>query len=237
MQTGLATQLRVIPIGDSHPNFPNFSRYDPSAKSWNFEWRQWLSALRRHPISRTIEDPRDYRTTADRRDLLIVRELQRNARATFAEMAPVLGISLQGVKYHFDKKLVPSGIVKYFGFDITPYPHDLSAAHQILLNFTNKPSLNRFFSSMNEMFFIQDVAKVLKSNSLLIRTYVPQNQVPSMFSLFSELAKQRVLQTYSAVRLSSPEEENQTVQPALFVDQKGWMFDARKYNSELSKRR
>ena len=237
IQTGLATQLRVIPTGDPYPNFPNFSRYDPSAKSWSFEWRQWLSTLKRRAVSKTIEDPTDYRTTADRRDLLIVRELQKNARATFAEMGPVLGISLQGVKYHFDKKLVPSGIVKYFGFDITPYPHDLSAAHQILLSFTNRTCLNRFFSSLNEMFFIQDVAKVLKSNSLLARTYVPQNQVPRMFSLFSELAKERVLQTYSAVRLGAPEAERQTVQPGLFVDQKGWMFDSRKYNSDLSKLR
>lgn len=236
-QIGLVTQLRVIPTGDSRPNFPNFSYYDPSEKLWRFDWRGWLSTLKRRTFSRTIEDPADYRTMVDRRDLLIVRELQRNARATFAQMAPVLGISLQGVKYHFDKKLVPSGIVKYFGFDITPYPHDLSARHEIILNFTNRLALNRFYSSMTEMFFVQDAAKVLKSNSLLIQTYVPQNQVRGMFDLFSELAKARILQSYSAVRLSSADGERQTVQPALFADQKGWEFDIRKYSSDLSKLR
>lgn len=69
--------------------------------------------------------------------MLIVKELEKNGRKSFAELAPLLGISLQGVKYHYDKKLVPTGIVNYFGFDVLPYPETVSAYHEILLKFRN----------------------------------------------------------------------------------------------------
>jgi len=59
--------------------------------------------------------------------MLIVRELEKDGRKSFAELAPLLGISLQGVKYHYDKKLIPTAIVKYFGFDILPYPEEVAA--------------------------------------------------------------------------------------------------------------
>jgi hypothetical protein len=152
-------------------------------------------------------------------------------------MAPVLGISLQGVKYHFDKKLVPSGIVQQFGFDITPYPHDISANHEVMLVFANKLAMNQFFSLLRELFFVQGVTKILKSNALLIRTYVPQSQLRNMFDFFSELARARILQSYSAIRLSVTGGEVQTILPELFKDQKGWDFDVRKISSDLSKLR
>jgi len=236
MQIGVATQIRVIPTGDSYPNFPNFSYYDASAKAWRFDWNRWISALKRRGIEQVVEDPSDYRTIVDKRDLLIVQEMQNDGRATFADMAPVLGISLQGVKYHYDKKLAPSGIVRNFGFDVIPYPSGISARHIVTLAFTNRAALNRFFSSLREMFFVEEISKVLKSNTLIARTYVPQTQVRSMFAFFSELARARILHTYSAVRLTA-DGETQTVQPQLFVNQHGWEFNGRRYNAELSKLR
>lgn len=237
IQMRLATQIRVIPTGNSYPNFPNFSYYNASSKEWRFEWDKWISGLKRHSITRSVEDPSDYHTAVDKRDLLIVQELQNNARATFADMAPVLGISLQGVKYHYDKKLVPSGIVKNFGFDVVPYPNGISAQHIVSLTFANKPAMNRFFSAIPELFFVEEASKALKSNTLIIRTYVPQTQVRSMLAFFSELAKARLLHTYSTVRLNPADTEVQTIQPDLFVNQHGWVFDSRRYNSQLSKLR
>jgi DNA-binding Lrp family transcriptional regulator len=184
-----------------------------------------------------IEDPHDYRTIIDERDLLIVRELQKNARATFADMAPILGISLQGVKYHFDKKLVPTGIVKHFGFDITLYPDDVSATHVAMLVFTNKPAMNQFYSVVGDLFFVQGLSKVLRNNALLIRTCVPQSQLGRMFDFYSELAKSRILQTYQTVRLNVAGEEVQTIDPELFKNEMGWTWNNRKITSALSKLR
>ena len=91
---------------------------------------------------------------ADEKDLMIVKELEMDARKSFAEIAPLLGISLQGVKYHYDRKLVPTEIVKYFGFDVWPYPEEVSAYHEILLKFPRSEEMNRFYSLLGELFFV-----------------------------------------------------------------------------------
>lgn len=234
-QMRLVTQQRVIPTGDFYPNFPNFRHFDPAAKEWKFEWNKWLTNLKKTKPTKTIEDPHDYQTAVDKRDLLIVRELERNARTTFADMAPVLGISLQGVKYHFDKKLVPSRIVQHFGFEIKPYPKETSANHEVILEFANRVAMNRFFSMMSELFWVQGASKILRSNALLVRTYIPQCQLQGMFDFFSELARAGIIQSYSSVRLSVASREIQTILPEHFKNQQGWVFDARKLNSDLSK--
>jgi len=230
----LVTQCKTILTGEYIPNFPDFGYYNPAINQWSFAWNKWLDGLKRKP-SKTIEDPTGYAVCADKKDLLIVKELQKNARRSFADLAPILGISLQGVKYHFDKKLIPSGIVKYYGFDVWPYPEEVSAYHEILLEFPNKQAMNRFFSLVDELFFVLGVAKVLRQNALFVRTYTLQTQVPSLFAFLSQMARQRLLETYSSVRQSFISREAQSVSYELFEDGIGWTFDLRKRLSELSK--
>ncbi len=230
----LIRECRIIPTGQYIPNFPNFKYYDPVSNRWTFDWRRWLIALKRKPTE-TIEDPERYVTRADKKDIMIVKELEKNARTSFADMAPLLGISLQGVKYHYDKKLVPTGIVKYFGFDVWPYPEEVSACHEVLLEFSSKLAMNRFFSMANELFFVFGVAKVLRRDALMIRTYILQNQVWSMFAFLSEMAKQGILESYSAVRQDFAGRETQSISYELFDEEKGWTFDLEKCLSELSK--
>ena len=230
----LVTQCKTILTGEYIPNFPAFRYYNPATNQWSFAWNKWLDGLKRKP-SKIIEDPPSYAVRSDRKDLLIVRELQKNARRSFADLAPILGISLQGVKYHFDKKLVPSGIVKNYWFDVWPYPEEVSAYHEILLEFPNKEAMNRFFSLVDELFFVLGVAKILRQNALLVRTYVVQAQVPSLFAFLSQMAQRGLLESYSTVRQSFSRGEAQSISCELFEDGIGWTFDLKKRLSELSK--
>ena len=233
----LSTHQRIISVGDYVPNFPNFSYYNSNTKEWRFEWDKWFSAIKRLKPTKTIEDPDDYPLVADRKDLLIVRELEKNARTSFAAMSPVLGISLQGVKYHYDKKLSPSGTVQHFELQVIPYANNVSAYHEVMLEFANRLSMNRFFSLLGELFFVLGVTKALHTNSLVVRTYIPQSQLYSMFDFFSEMAKARILKSYSAVRLNFVGRETQQIPYELFDNEKGWAFNFRNCISKLSKLR
>jgi DNA-binding Lrp family transcriptional regulator len=167
--------------------------------------------------------------------MLIVRELEKDGRKSFAELAPLLGISLQGVKYHYDKKLVPAGIVKYFGFDVLPFPEEVSAYHEILLTFKNAREMNKFYSLMGELFFVLGVAKVLRQNALLIRTYTLQTRVPSLFTFLSEMAQEGHIESYSAIRQNLVAGHAQTIPYELYDRETGWNYDLKKYMAELSK--
>jgi len=233
-ELGLVTKLTIIPTGEYIPNFPNFSYYHPANNEWTFQWGSWLAALNKKPTE-TIEDPESYEIRADEKDMLIVKELEKNGRKSFAELAPLLGISLQGVKYHYDKKLIPAGIVKYFGFDVLPYPKEVSAYHEILLNFRNSQDMNRFFSLMRELFFVLGVSKVLSRNELVVRTYTLQNLVPSLFAFLSEMAREGHLESYSAIRQNFVDRDVQTISYELYSEDEGWDFNLKKKLAELSK--
>ena len=233
-ELGLVTKPTIIPTGEYIPNFPNFSYYHPANNEWTFQWGSWLAALNKKPTE-TIEDPESYEIRADEKDMLIVKELEKNGRKSFAELAPLLGISLQGVKYHYDKKLIPAGIVKYFGFDVLPYPKEVSAYHEILLNFRNSQDMNRFFSLMRELFFVLGVSKVLSRNELVVRTYTLQNLVPSLFAFLSEMAREGHLESYSAIRQNFVDRDVQTISYELYSEDEGWDFNLKKKLAELSK--
>jgi DNA-binding Lrp family transcriptional regulator len=233
-EMNLIAKSSLILTGDYVPNFPNFSYYNPSNNEWAFQWARWLSSLGKKPTD-TIEDPAGYDIRANKKDMIIVKELQKNGRKSFAELAPLLGISLQGVKYHYDKKLVPAGIVKYFGFDVLPYPEEVSAYHEILLDFKNSREMNKFYSLMRELFFVLGIAKALNRNTLLVRTYTLQNRVPSLFSFLSEMAQEGHIESYSAIRQNFVARDCQTISYELYDEETGWSFDLKKYRAELSK--
>lgn len=230
----LITKLTIISTGEYIPNFPNFSYYNPVKNEWTFRWRHWLVGVSKKPTE-TIDDPENYDIRADKKDMLIVKELEKNGRKSFAELSPLLGISLQGVKYHYDKKLVPTGIVKYFGFDILPYPKEVSAYHEILLKFKNSQDMNRFFSLMRELFFVLGVAKILNQNGLVVSTYTVQDRVPSLFSFLSAMTQAGHLETYSAIRQNFVDGQAQTIPYNLYDQESGWDFNLKKYSAELSK--
>jgi len=230
----LITKLSIIPTGEYIPNFPNFNYYNPAKNEWTFKWSPWLTAMSRKPTE-IIADPESYDLRADKKDLLIVKELEKNARKSFAELSPLLGISLQGVKYHYDKKLVPAGIVRYFAFDVRPYPEEVSAYHQIVLNFKNTQDMNRFFSLVRELFFVVGVAKILNRNGLVVGTYILQNLVPSLYTFLSEMAQEGHLESYSAIRQNLVDGDDQTIPYELYDEEKGWDFNLKKYSAELSR--
>ncbi len=233
----LVSRLRVIMTGGYFPNFPNFDYYKPSTRQWTFEWDKWLTTLKRNSPSKTIEDPESYPVLVDRKDLLIIKELEKNARRSFADLAPILGISLQGVKYHFDRKLSRNGIVQHYGFDIVPYPMEVSAYHEAMLEFPNAKAMNKFVSIVKELFFVLGISKVLRRNALLVRTYILESQLQNMFAFFSEMAKAGLLESYSSIRLNFADRHMQTISYELFDEKKGWTFDVQKCLSALSKLR
>jgi DNA-binding Lrp family transcriptional regulator len=233
-ELGLITQSKIILTGDYVPNFPGFKYYDSVSNQWTFRWSRWLAMLKKES-SKTIRDPADYTVLMDKKDILILKELEKNARRSLTDLAPLLGMSLQGVKYRYDKKLVPSGSVKYTAFDVLPYPEEVSACHEVLLKFTSGRAMNKFFSLVDELFFVLGVAKVLRENSLMVRTYTLQSQVANLFAFISQMAEEGMLESYSAIRQDFTGREVQTISYELFDDEAGWTFDLRKCLLDLSK--
>jgi len=222
---GLISRYQIIPTSDYFPNFPNFKYYNPRVKSWAYPWEKWLSSLRKIEPDETFEDPDGYPLLADKKDVLIIKELERNIRRRFSELTPMLGMTLQGVKYRYDRRLKPAGLIGPVGFDVYPYPAEISAFHEVMLEFADRNAMNKFYSLVDEMFFVHGVAKILGRNAIIARTYVAQPQVSNMFAFFSEIAKAGLVSSYSPIRMSFAGRQAQTISYELFDDEEGWQFN------------
>jgi DNA-binding Lrp family transcriptional regulator len=234
VETGLITRFKIIYTGDSRPNFPNFEYYDPGSKRWSFKWTQWLEGVKKQKVDRAIEDLESYRMFVDVKDLLIVKELEKNARKPLAEISPMLGLSVTAVKYRHDK-LVSSGVTEEYALDVHAFPVEISAYHEVMLNFASSQGMNRFCSFLGQLPFVLSVAKVLKRNALLVRTYIPETQLMNMFTFLSQLTNAGFLTSYSSLRLNFAGRKTQTISYELYDDENGWMVNLERCASELTK--
>jgi DNA-binding Lrp family transcriptional regulator len=237
VKSGLITRFEIIPTGDQQPNFPAFKYYNPAANRWTIPWERWLNTLKKIKPQRSILDPENYPVLADKKDLLIVKELEKNGRRRYSDLTSMLEMTLPGVKYRYDRRLVPNGIVGNFALEVHPYPPEVSAYHEVMLEFTSSSSLNKFVSLIGDLFFIIGFSKVLRKNTLMIRTTILQSQLLNMFDFFSEMAKARILNSFSSVRLDFSARRTQTISYELFDDEKGWTFDLSRCLTELRRLR
>jgi DNA-binding Lrp family transcriptional regulator len=233
-RNGLIDNLQVIRVGDIFPLNLNFQYYNVADRTWTFTWDKWFEKLMRFKAIRRIDDPANYTLVADKHDLFIVKELQKNARIRLAELARMMGMTLPGVKYHYDK-MMARDVCKHFWIEVFPCPIEVSAVYDLMLDFVSRESMNRFFSFINNLFFLIDVTKVIGKNSLLVRAYIPEMQVSNMFQFLSQLASRRTLTSYSALRLRFETRASQTISHELFDEKKGWIFDYAKCAAELKK--
>jgi DNA-binding Lrp family transcriptional regulator len=233
-RNGLVDNLEVIRVGDMLPLSLNFQYYDTVDQTWRFAWDKWFEKLMRLKAVRRIDDPTNYTRLVDKHDLFIVKELQKNGRTTLARLAPIMGMTLPGVKYHYDR-LVARGVCQHFTIDVFPFPIEVSAVYDIMLDFPSRERMSKFFSIVNNLFFFIDVTKVIGKNSLLLRAYIPEMQVSNMFQFLSELTRRKLLASYSALRLRFETRVRQTISYELFDEKKGWVFDYAKCLKELKK--
>jgi len=233
--SGLALKNSVVMIGDYLTNDVNYDYYDPSRKLWKFCWDKWLNGLMKRKPTETIEDPESYDVLVDRKDLVIIRELQIDARKKFVDLAKPLGITLQAVKYRYDKKLVKNGILGGSGLTIHPYPREIAAYYQIFCEFASAPKMNRFYSYLNELFFVVGRSKALKRNALVLRVAILESQVSNLFRFLSELCRRNILTSYSGLRLRYDTRERQVIPIELFDDKTGWKFDYGRSMAALKK--
>jgi DNA-binding Lrp family transcriptional regulator len=232
---GLVTNFNILYTADYVPNFPDFDYYTPDEYRWRFDWEGWLASLGEERPSATLDDPESYRVLADKKDLQIIEELEKDGRNSFVNIARIVGMTPQGVKYHYDEKLVPSGIAKHFQIRVLPFPVEVAAYHEIMLEFHSKKDLDKFFALVPKLFFVVGVAKILRRNAVMVQTWMLDSMVPKMFSFFSQMARAGFLKSYSAVRIDYASRHTQTISSELFDDEKGWIVDFEKCTNELAK--
>src|SRR2546428_225870 len=102
VSSGLATNYRIFWLGDYHSHIPNFEYYDFKKRAWRFDWPAWLSLFTKGKVGNVSEEKESSKDDFDKNDLLILKELMKDARKKLSELSQMIGMTLPAAKYRFD---------------------------------------------------------------------------------------------------------------------------------------
>lgn len=146
----------------------------------------------------------DFKTTLDEIGLKIIRELQKNARATFSEIGRLVGLSSPAVAERV-YKMEASGIISGYHAKINPgvLGHQIRAFITLTTKSKIYPEITAFAKTEKQ---IIECHHISGSESLIFK--VVANTIPGLDKLVEELG--RFGETKTAIVLSTPVEKEIT---------------------------
>ncbi len=231
---GLATSYRVFWLGEYDTNIANFDYFDLKKRVWKFNWPAWLKMFGEERKRQKVEEADVQKVSFDRNDLLILKELYKDARKKLTEFARLLGVTLPAAKYRFDN-LVRKGLIHDYWIHFLPYPPEVSDLLEVRLDFKGENVMNSREKLLQELPFILSHSRVKGASSLTTRVYIPRNEVNNLLTLFSALVRRKVLDRVSYLTLDPMTIENQTFSYEYYDDSAGWRYDNREYTDSLRK--
>lgn len=230
--SGIATSYRIFWLGDFRSKIPNFEYYDSKKKAWKFEWKTWLKFSPDEKHSEHTNETMVDKVSFDKNDLLILKELEKNARKKLSEFAQMIGVTLPAAKYRFDN-IVKKGLVQDYVIDILPYAPDVSELYEIRLDYPDENHLVAREKWLQRLPFVLNYSRIRGANSVTARMYMPRGEVNNLITLLSSWVREKVLDRFSYMALDPMTIEAQTFSYEQFDDTNGWHYDNREYLNAL----
>ncbi len=232
--SGLVSEYRIFWLGEFTSNIPNFEYFDLKRKTWKFTWPSWLKMFVDQAPTPKLEQTVSQKTNFDKNDLLILKDLTKDARTKLSDFAKLIGITLPAAKYRFDN-LVRKGLVQDWVISLLPYPPETSDLIELRLDFRDEGVLVANEKVLGRLPFVLDYSRVRGSNSITTRVFLERSEVNNLLTLLSALVRRSVLERFSLLILDWMTIEAQTFSFEYFTDQSGWHYDNREYVSSLRK--
>lgn len=207
--------------------------FDPEAEIWNFQWDDWIDEIRSEGIKLpyTLVEPNDFPVLGDEIDILMLKELEKDATTRLAKLAKMFKISPQLARYHFQKHLIERGLIE--GFEVTALHFGQDSEFSFFIfEFGNYEKLAKFASSLLDKSFVKAMGKILSENTLYGYVYLPSSEFRNFLSALSKLVRKGFLQSYRYVIQDLTKSSRATIPYQCF---KGgmWVYDHDKYIKNL----
>jgi len=204
--------------------------FDSASKSWNFRWDKWIEEMptqtTRLPF--TLVDPPDFPVEGDETDVLILKELEKDATVSFTKLAKMLGISPQLIRYHFYEHLVERKLIEGFEISVFPFDRAVSDMFYFVFKFDNGEKLAKFALSLMDKPFVHTLGKILEEYALIANLYMPKAEFRKFMDILSRLVKSGFLQSYFYVIQDLNKTLRQTISYEYFKN-RGWIYEHEKH--------
>jgi Lrp/AsnC family transcriptional regulator, leucine-responsive regulatory protein len=229
MERGVVKKYKVYWLGDAGFPLTNFDYFKPKDRSWKFDWKAWLEKLATtRAKTESTRQSSSQPDTFDKRDLVILKELAKDARTTLADLSKLLGLTLPATKYRFDK-LVARGLVQEYVIDLLPFAPQISKLIDLRLDFKSEAAMRGVENALSDLPIVQSYSLITGLNSMTVRVYLPQVEVSNLFAFLSLLISKGVLTNYSYLVIDPMTIQSQTFSHKEYNDEKGWNYDSKEY--------
>lgn len=214
------TNSRVIP--------PNFSWYDFEKKEWRFQWEEWINEILKgsSKLPDTIEDPRNYPIMVDKKDLLIIKELEKDESIEFKKLAEVVGITPQSVGFRYFKHVLQRNLIVDHIVDVYPFPIQISDLYLFVIDFRDEQSVAKFANGCEKKPFVLSYAKIIGKNSLLVNTITLRTEFSNLVKSLNRLYIEGLIKDFFYVTLDPASYRRQTISYKYFENGK-WAYDSK----------
>ena len=235
-EKGVSSHTQIFWSTSFHYVHQTTNWFDKNSKSWNFQWDKWSKEIPKHStkLPYTLRDPEEFPIKADKTDLLILKELEKNPLVRMTELAQKIGISQQLAAYHYLRHIQDQNLIESFEI-VHPYFDKASSDNFLfILEFDNNETYAKFASSLLDKPFARGLGKVLGANTLIAHLYLPRTEFRKFIDYLSSLIRARMLKNYTYVIQDLGKGSRQTISYEYF-ERKKWIYDHEKHLKNLEK--
>lgn len=228
LERGLLKNYRIYWIGDTKFPLTNFDYYKPKDRTWKFDWKGWLESLVASRARLEASKQSAQLVSFDKKDLIILKELVRNARTTLADLSKLLSLTLPAAKYRFDR-LVERGLIQEWVIDLQPFAPQVSELSEVRLDFKNESLMRGAENILESLPIVQAYSPITGLNSITTRLYLPSIEVSNLHTFLSLLVSKGVLTSYSYIVIDPMTIQAQSFAHKSYDDDSGWNYTGREY--------
>lgn len=204
--------------------------------TWVFNWEEWIHEVEtiEGELPYTLVEPEDWPIRVDYDDLLIIKELEKDGRASLVDISKTLGIPHERIKYHFYKHVLKRDLIEGYYVETYRFPFPLCELLQFKFEFDDNYRMAKFALSLNDKPFAISLGKVLGENALFSQIYLPKWEFRRFIQALSTLIRRGLLKQYHYVIQDMYQTWRRTI-PYEHFENGRWNYDSEKHSEELRK--
>jgi len=208
--------------------------YDQASEEWRFPWDSWVQEIRsaKTDLPYTLKDPDAYIQKADWADVIILKEMEKDCTIRLKALSKILGITLQGVRYHFENHIMKGKMFEGQQILAEHFKGMAPETYYFRFKFKNYPNFAKFAYSLLNKPFVRAEGKVYGSNELFTQIYLPRAEIRNFLDVASRLVKEGFMETYDYVIQDLTRTERQTISYEYFKNRQ-WEYDHSKFLKKL----
>lgn len=231
---GLATNTRIFWSTCFQKNNPSTNWFNPKTSEWSFPWEEWMKEMPdiEPELPFTLKDPKEFALKGDLNDILILKEMEKDAAISFNDIGKKIGLTKAGVRYHYEEHIIKEGLLEGFEIELIPFNETTSDFYFFSFTFPDMEKMAKFALSLMKKPFTFILGKILEHPGIISQLYLPREEFPHFKDCLSVLIRNGWLKTYDYVIQHAGEWARQTISYEYFKDEK-WIYEHERHINTL----